>query len=84
MNIMTAKLYLDDIRPCPDGYILVRNYEDCITLLENGIFEEVSLDYFLEYGTKTGYDVLVWLKNHKDHLPKKIRIHSTYPAGVGK
>ena len=79
---MTAKLFLDDIRLCPDGYILVRNYDDCITLLENGIFEEVSLDYSLGYGQKTGYDVLVWLDKHREHLPKKINIHSTYPFGV--
>ena len=79
---MTAKLYLDDIRPCPEGYILVRNYDDCVTLLENGIFEEVSLDYSLGYGYKTGFDVLVWLNNHREHLPKKINIHSTHPYGV--
>ncbi len=77
---MGAKLFLDDIRPCPQGYILVRNYKDCITLLENGIFELLSLDYSLG-GYHTGYDVLTWLNAHREHLPQKFRIHSTHPYG---
>ncbi len=78
---MKANLFLDDYRSCPEGYILVRDYEECIILLENGVFERVSLDYDLGYGQKTGYDVLVWLREHPEHLPKKIRVHSSHPAG---
>lgn len=78
---MTAKLFLDDVRPCPPGYILVRSYDECIVLLENGKFDLVSLDYDLGYGQKKGYDVLLWLNEHPEHLPAKLKVHSTHPDG---
>ncbi len=78
---MKAKLYLDDIRPKPDNFILVRDYNECIILLENGVFELVSLDYSLGFDSHTGYDVLLWLNQHPEHLPEKIRVHSTHSYG---
>ena len=80
---MAAKLFLDDIRPCPAGYILVRNYTDCVTLLEHGIFDIVSLDYSLG-SYQTGLTVLRWLAEHREHLPKKISIHSTHSYGISQ
>ena len=41
------KVYLDDIRPCPEGWVLARNYEEAIKLLRPGKVTEISLDHDL-------------------------------------
>ena len=54
------KVYLDDTRPAPPGWILVRWPEEAIALLEAGEVTDLSLDHNLgddECGT--GYDVLL-------------------------
>lgn len=73
------KLFLDDLRNVPNGYIVARTYEECVSLLENNKIETISLDHDL--GTKkTGYDVCLWLIEHKIY-PKEILIHSANPVG---
>lgn len=54
------RVFLDDERPAPPGWTLVRTAEEAIALLESGQVEQLSLDHDL--GTPdgpTGYDVLV-------------------------
>ena len=41
------KLFLDDIRREPAGYVLVRSFEDCIFELGTKDYDTVSLDYAL-------------------------------------
>jgi hypothetical protein len=58
------KIYLDDERPVPEGWILVKTAHHAITLLRQHAneIEVISLDHDLgppESGT--GYDVLVWI-----------------------
>ena len=55
------KIYLDDERPIPEGWVGARWPEDVIRLLEAGGVTHVSLDHDLgddEHGT--GYDVVLW------------------------
>jgi hypothetical protein len=57
------KLYLDDQRPTPPGWVLARTADDAIDLLRQGGVTELSLDYDLgdpHFGT--GLDVLDWLE----------------------
>lgn len=57
------KVYLDDERPTPEGWIGVRWPRDAIQLLETGNVTEISLDHDLgndEIGT--GYTVLLWIE----------------------
>ena len=57
------KVYLDDERVAPPGWVQTRWPEDTIALLESGKVKELSLDHDLgddEHGT--GYDVLLWLE----------------------
>ena len=73
------KLFLDDIRREPEGYVLVRSFEDCIFELGTKVYDTVSLDYAL--GERfTGLDVLKWMVRNKK-FPQKLNIHSTHAYG---
>lgn len=54
------KVYLDDIRPCPSGWRLARNYDEAITLLKSGCVEEISLDHDLGMEVTGKVDVDEW------------------------
>jgi hypothetical protein len=57
------KVYLDDHRPAPAGWVQVRTADDAIALLRDGAVTDLSLDYDLgdpHFGT--GLDVLDWLE----------------------
>ena len=57
------KVYLDDIRPAPDGWLRVYWPDEAIELLKTGDVAEISLDHDLGDDDRgTGYDVLLWLE----------------------
>jgi hypothetical protein len=76
------RIYLDDLRTAPKGWIRVRTYEEAIRFLKTGKVEEISLDNDL--GTeKEGYDVAKWIERQvfETHFrPPRIWIHSANPA----
>jgi ABC-type uncharacterized transport system fused permease/ATPase subunit len=62
------KVWLDDLREAPQGWVHVRSPEEAIALLRSGKVEELSLDHDLglvdQNGREiTGYDVLTWIEN---------------------
>ena len=60
------KVWLDDKRTAPAGWVHVRTPEGAIELLRGGAVEEISLDHDLGLDVggreQTGYDVLLWLE----------------------
>jgi translation initiation factor 2 alpha subunit (eIF-2alpha) len=83
------KLYLDDCRKAPEGWTLVKAYDECIAALKAGRVEELSLDHDLGSGCSvSGYDVLTWIEEQivtNNYVPPEIIIiHSQNPAGVQK
>jgi hypothetical protein len=77
----TVKVWLDDMRPAPEGWIHVRWPEEAIALLEAGAVVELSLDHDLGDADerRTGYDVLVWIEERvalQGFEPPAIAIHS--------
>ena len=74
------KVYLDDERRTPDGWIRVYWPEEAIELLRTGKVEEISLDHDLgddEHGT--GYDVVLWIEEAvitQGIIPPKMGVHS--------
>lgn len=77
------KIWLDDIRPAPAGWVWAKTFDKCVFLLSNNKVEEISLDHDL--GTKeSGYDILclmeTWVIN-RNYNPPKINIHSANPVG---
>jgi hypothetical protein len=89
------KVWLDDWRPAPNGWISCRWPEEVIKLLQTNTVEEVSLDHDLAdpdvigagycsaIRERTGYDVLVWIEEQvtiNDFNPPNILIHTANPS----
>ena len=76
----TIKLYLDDARETPEGYVRCYTVEQCIALLETRIVSEVSFDNDLGEGQLEGYVALNYLEelvyNDLTFPIPKISIHS--------
>ncbi|NHZ88985.1 hypothetical protein F2P45_08145 [Massilia sp. CCM 8733] len=57
------KVYLDDERRTPDGWVRVYWPEQAIALLRTGEVSEISLDHDLGDDVRgTGYDVVLWIE----------------------
>ena len=77
------KLYLDDRRQAPEGWIRVRRPEEAINLLKTGEVTHISLDHDLGENMGTGYDVLKWIEEKivTEGFPSpNIEIHTANPA----
>ena len=82
------KVYLDDERETPDGW--VRSYwpDEAIALLKTGRVEQISLDHDLGDDDRgTGYDVVIWLEEQvivHGMTPPIIRVHSANSSARAK
>lgn len=74
------KLYLDDERKTPVGWIRVFWPDEAIAWLKTEMVTEISLDHDLGDDDRgTGYDVILWIENEvmtNHFIPPKIHIHS--------
>lgn len=79
------KLYVDDLRRCPEGWKLSRTITDAISHLFNGRVREVSLDHDICY--IRGTDIRMHKENFMpvcyvlcllppERRPTKVRIHT--------
>ena len=77
---MGIKVWLDDVRPAPDGWNPVRWPQDAIELLARVNVTHISLDHDLGDDARgTGYDVLLWIEQATmvgDFVPPVITVHS--------
>jgi hypothetical protein len=82
------KVYLDDERPTPEGWIGVRWPEEVISLLRTGQVEELSLDHDLGDDARgTGYDVVLWIEEVvalSGFQPPRMKVHSANAAARAK
>ena len=82
------KLYLDDERKAPYGWMRVENADAAIFMLENRDIEEISLDHDLGHPEAgTGYDVLLWIEEQvfiNNYNPPKIYVHTANPSARPK
>lgn len=77
---MMIHVYLDDSRPCPQGFALAKDANECITLLEDCEVDILSLDHDLGWLSKqTGMDVVIWLIKQRK-FPRTIYIHTSSPS----
>jgi len=74
------KVYLDDERKTPEGWIRTYWPDEVIRLLQTENVEEVSLDHDLGDDDRgTGYDVILWIEEAvftRGFVAPKIRVHS--------
>jgi hypothetical protein len=74
------RVFLDDERPTPDGWVRVFWPSEAIALLQTGMVDELSLDHDLgddEIGT--GYNVVLWIEEAvalRQFKPPRIYVHS--------
>ncbi len=67
------KVYLDDERTTPAGWVRVYWPQEAIELLRTGEVSEISLDHDLGDDERgTGYDVVLWIE-------EQVIIHGFYP-----
>lgn len=74
------RIYLDDERDTPDGWVRAYWPEEVIELLKTEDVKEISLDHDLgddDHGT--GYDVILWIEEQvvcNGYRPPIIKVHS--------
>ncbi len=78
------KVFLDDMRDTPEGWVRVYWPEDACRLLETGQVTEISLDHDLGDDLRgTGYDVVKWIEEAvftRGFRAPKITVHSANSA----
>lgn len=86
------KIFLDDVRTPPEGYVLCTTTEEVIAhlMFTQEPIEEISLDHDLGEGRHTGYELVCWIEARvarRDYpfggersLPV-LWIHSANPVG---
>lgn len=74
------KVFLDDERATPEGWVRVYWPDEAIALLQTGQVKEISLDHDLGNDERgTGYDVLLWIEQAvqlSGFVPPRMHIHS--------
>jgi hypothetical protein len=82
------KVFLDDERATPDGWVRAYWPAEAIALLESGQIEELSLDHDLGDDVRgTGYDVILWIEEAvalRGFVPPKIVVHSANSSAAIK
>ena len=87
LNESSLKVWLDDERKAPNGWIHFKTVPELILFYEKHTEDitDMSLDHDLGENTPTGYDFVAWLEEkiyHKKfiNLPK-MKVHSANPVG---
>lgn len=74
------RVYLDDERATPDGWVRAYWPDEVIAFLKGGGVTEVSLDHDLGNDERgTGYDVVLWIEEAvalRGFKPPKLSVHS--------
>lgn len=78
------KVFLDDERSTPDGWIRCYWPNEVIEHLKTNLVTDISLDHDLGDDSRgTGYDVLLWIEEQvvtNNYIAPKMQVHSVNPA----
>lgn len=81
----SLKVFLDDVREPPEGWVLVRTAAEAIAVLETGNVTDLSLDHDLgDPVNGTGHDVACWIEEAvalRGFVPPTLSVHSANPVG---
>ncbi|MFC4304745.1 cyclic-phosphate processing receiver domain-containing protein [Cohnella boryungensis] len=73
-------VFLDDVRPCPQGFVAARSAEECLILLKECDVDILSLDFELGYGQPNGLAVVHGLIAGGKY-PRRVYVHSSSMLG---
>src|SRR5688500_12240166 len=77
------RLWVDDERPAPKGWLAVTTSDAALDILEKGDVTEVSLDHDLG-DDDNGYRVITWIEEKvftdSSYRPPSIAIHTSNPS----
>jgi hypothetical protein len=82
---MTVKLWVDDVRPEPDGWTRAQSADEAIAVLSSCTVEFASLDHDLgEFASAGGNGVAItdWMAEHNCWPRQGVTVHSSNPVGV--
>ena len=88
MWVMKMKLWIDDVRPAPDGYSVARSVNDAIFKIRIAECFDIPIDVIDidhdagDYADEGGdyIKILEWMESHGIKHP--IHIHSMNPVGI--
>lgn len=79
---------MDDVRNVPNEWkqddivwVPIRKAEDVISLLRQGVVENMSLDHDMGQCETTGYELLCWMEMNNVWPSGQIWVHSANPVG---
>lgn len=80
------RLWIDDIRPAPDGFDWAVSSDGAIAILEDyralgWPVEEISFDHDLG-GDDTSRRIVIWMIENDYPWPAIVRVHSANPVGI--
>ena len=73
------KLFVDDLRPAPNGWHEARSITEAIRILSTTSVDEVSLDYDI-IGSIETFEPVAWYIRSMPR-PPKVKIHTANPVG---
>ncbi|SDX77611.1 cyclic-phosphate processing receiver domain-containing protein [Paenibacillus sp. CF384] len=73
-------VYLDDYRPCPEGFVLAKTAAECILLLQHEEVDILSLDFELGWGQPSGLAVAEYIVS-SGRFPRTCYFHTSSLAG---
>lgn len=86
------KLFVDDLRVAPEGWVCVRTITEAIRLLATQRVELVSLDHDIVYvderGQFTGkvnaenFTAVAWFIREMKEKPRMVYVHTSNPTGA--
>jgi hypothetical protein len=81
------KLWLDDIRPAPEGWWAAKTAEQAIRMLDTGMVDEMSFDHDLGE-SEDAHSVVCWIEKavavSPFEPPSVMVVHSDNPVGAAR
>lgn len=74
------RVFMDDYRSAPAGFVLARTTEECLLLLREYEVDVLSLDYEMGWDSPSGGDVAAAIVR-EGLFPKEIYLHTSSAEG---
>jgi hypothetical protein len=80
----SISLWLDDLRPAPEGWLWVKTVDEAIEVLKNQSVARASLDHDLGEDIPEGYKLCLWMAEHNTWPTQEISVHSQNAVGADR